>query len=49
MSELPNDVAFDPSNPPAALPPLPEGFVWGLKVTAEAEVIKASQNTDGES
>lgn len=47
--ELPEDVAFDPKNPPSALPPLPDGFTWGLKVTAEAEVIKASPNTDGES
>lgn len=49
MSDLPPDVAFDPSNPPGALPPLPEGFTWGLKVTAEAEVVKAPQNMDGES
>ena len=43
MNELPQDIVFDPDNPPAGLPPLPEGFVWGLKVTAEAEVIPASQ------
>lgn len=42
MSALPEDVAFDPGNPPDALPPLPEGFTWGLTVTAEAEVIKAA-------
>jgi hypothetical protein len=39
---LPGDVPFDPENPPDVLPPLPEGFRWGLKVTAEAEVIKAA-------
>lgn len=39
---LPMDVPFDPENPPDALPDLPPGFVWGLKVTAEAEVIKAA-------
>lgn len=39
---LPPDIPFDPSNPPGELPPLPDGFVWGLKVTAEAEVIKAA-------
>ena len=39
---LPPDIPFDPSDPPVELPPLPDGFVWGLKVTAGAEVIKAA-------
>lgn len=39
---LPADVPFDPNSPPGELPELPPGFVWGLKVTAEAEVIKAA-------
>lgn len=41
---LPSDIEFDPENPPAEaeLPELPDGFVWGLKITAEAEVIKAA-------
>lgn len=47
--ELPDDIVFDPKDPPGVLPPLPDGFTWGMKVTAEAEVVKASQNTDGES
>lgn len=42
MDELPQDVEFDPENPPDTLPQLPPGFVWGLKVTAEAEVVKAA-------
>lgn len=42
MTDLPSDVEFDPENPPAGLPPLPDGFVWGLKVTASAEVVKAA-------
>lgn len=46
MSELPQDIVLDPENPPAALPPLPDGFTWGLKVTAEAEVIPASQSKE---
>jgi hypothetical protein len=46
VSELPQDIKFDPANPPEALPPLPDGFTWGLKVTAEAEVIPASQNKE---
>lgn len=39
--DLPPDVPFDPESPPDALPDLPPGYVWGLTVTAEAEVIKA--------
>lgn len=39
---IPEDIEFDPENAPDELPPLPEGYVWGLKVTAEAEVIKAA-------
>lgn len=41
--DLPPDVVFDPQNPPDELPDLPPGYQWGLKVTAEAEVIKAGQ------
>lgn len=43
MTDLPADVEFDPKDPPGDLPELPEGFVWGLKVTASAEVIKAGE------
>ena len=42
MSELPQEVVFDPENPPTALPPLPPGFTWDLKITAAAEVIQAA-------
>jgi hypothetical protein len=42
VAELPADVEFDPENPPAELPELPEGYTWGLKITASAEVIKAA-------
>lgn len=44
---LPTDIQFDPANPPDELPPLPDGFVWGLKVTAEAEVVKAADIKEG--
>jgi hypothetical protein len=37
--KLPADVPFDPDDPQDALPDLPEGFVWGLKVTATADVV----------
>lgn len=40
--DLPADITFDPKNPPAELPELPDGFVWGIAITAEAEVIKAA-------
>lgn len=43
MAELPPDIIIDPDNPPTELPDLPDGFVWGFKVTAEAEVIKAAK------
>lgn len=43
MPDLPDDVVFDPDSPPLELPELPPGYVWGLTVTAEAEVIKADQ------
>lgn len=38
---LPPSQPFDPESPPAEadLPPLPDGYVWGLKITADAEVI----------
>jgi len=39
--DTPGDVPFDPNSPPDTLPDLPPGYVWGLKITAEAEVIKA--------
>lgn len=40
-AELPPEQPFDPEHPPAEgdLPPLPDGYTWGLKITAEAEVI----------
>lgn len=38
-TDLPEPVPLDPDNPPADLPSLPGGYVWGLKITAEAEVI----------
>lgn len=37
---LPADIPLD--QVPDELPELPEGYVWGIKVTAEAEVIKAA-------
>lgn len=40
--DLPSDVPFDLSAPPDSLPELPPGYVWGLSVTAEAEVVKAA-------
>ncbi|SEF34394.1 hypothetical protein SAMN05421837_107365 [Amycolatopsis pretoriensis] len=40
--DLPPDIPIDPDAPPGALPDLPPGYVWGLKITAEAEVIKAA-------
>lgn len=40
MPDLPEDI--DLANMPDELPELPEGYVWGLKITAEAEVIKAA-------
>lgn len=42
-AELPADIVIDPANPPPEdeLPELPPGYVWGLKITADAEVIKA--------
>lgn len=43
MADFPPDVPLDPENPPEGLPELPAGFVWGLKVTAEAEVVKAGE------
>lgn len=45
--ELPSDVQIDPDNLPDALPDLPPGYVWGLKITAEAEVIKANAEQEG--
>lgn len=48
MPELPADIEVDPENMPDELPELPPGYVWGLKVTAEAEVIKAADIADGE-
>jgi hypothetical protein len=39
IETLPPAQPFDPDNPPADLPPLPDGYVWGLTITAEAEVI----------
>lgn len=38
-TDLPQPVPLDPGSPPDELPTLPEGYVWGLKITAEAEVI----------
>jgi hypothetical protein len=40
--DLPPDIVFDPANPPAELPDLPDGYVWGIAITAEAEVVKAA-------
>lgn len=37
MTELPADQPMD--TPPDELPDLPDGWVWGLKITADAEVI----------
>lgn len=48
MPDLPADITFDPDNPPDELPPLPPGYVWGLKITAEAEVIKAADSQTAE-
>jgi len=41
LMDLPADVPFDVEHPPDTLPPLPPGYTWGLKITAEAEVIPA--------
>jgi len=41
--DLPPNVVFDPENPPDELPELPDGYVWGLQITAEAEVIPAQK------
>lgn len=40
--DLPADIPFDPADLPAELPELPDGYVWGIAITAEAEVIKAA-------
>lgn len=42
-SELPEDIVFDPNDPTALddLPELPEGMVWAVRITAEADVIHA--------
>lgn len=39
---LPEDIVLESSDIPDELPELPPGFVWGLTVTATAEVIKAA-------
>lgn len=41
------DIPFDPDHPPDALPELPPGWTWGLRVTAEAEVVKADSPGGG--
>lgn len=39
--DLPGDIILDENTNLDELPELPEGYVWGFKVTADAEVIKA--------
>jgi hypothetical protein len=46
VSDLPDDIPYDPDNPPSDLPDLPPGYVWGVKVTAEAEVVKATEQEE---
>jgi len=46
MPELPADVQIDPANPPTELPELPDGYVWALKITADAEVVHADGSKD---
>lgn len=46
MTELPADIDLDPDNPPDELPELPPGYVWGLKITAEAEVVHPDGSKD---
>ncbi len=41
ISGLPEDIVLDENTNLSSLPELPPGYVWGFKVTAEAEVIKA--------
>lgn len=47
-TDLPDDIDFDPANPPteSELPALPEGYVWAVKITAEAEVIHPDGTKD---
>lgn len=44
MPDLPEDI--DLADPPAELPPLPDGYVWALKITANAEVIHPDGTKD---
>lgn len=43
MTDLPDDIAFDPDNPPDmdGLPELPDGYIWAVKITASADVVHA--------
>jgi len=45
--DIPEDVPFTLESPPTGLPDLPPGYVWGLKIIAEAEVVKASAEQEG--
>ena len=38
--DLPEDIVLDENTNLDELPELPPGYVWGLKITAEAEVIR---------
>lgn len=39
--ELPGDIILDETTDLDNLPELPPGYVWGLKFTADAEVVRA--------
>jgi len=45
-ADLPADIPFDPDSPPDELPELPEGYVWGVAVTADAEVVHPDGTKD---
>lgn len=47
-AELPGNIIFDPNNPPNLedLPELPEGYVWGITVTADIEVVHPDGTKD---
>lgn len=42
-SKLPEDIVFDPANPPDPddLPALPDGMTWAIKIEAAADVLHA--------
>jgi hypothetical protein len=42
IEQIADAVEWKPGDPlPAELPELPDGFVWGYEITAEAEVVHA--------